>query len=66
MSDAFYSLIDLESARRQARMSIVIVVGMAIGAVILGFATPLPRPQKATIMDDAAAFSGRLVSLIEE
>ncbi len=66
MSDAFYSLIDLESARGQARMSIVIVLGMAIGAVVLGFATPLHQAQKATILDDGAAFSGRLVSLIEE
>jgi hypothetical protein len=66
MSDAFYPVVDLESVRRQARMSIVIIAAMAIGAFILGFATPIPGPQKATIMDDGAAFSGRLVSLIDE
>jgi hypothetical protein len=66
MSDAFYSLVDLEAARRQARMSIVIVAATVIGAFILGFATPIPQTQKATILDDGGAFSGRLVSLIEE
>jgi hypothetical protein len=66
MSDAFYSLVDLEAARRQARMSIVIIAAVAIGAFILGFATPIPQMQKATILDDGGAFFGRLVSLIEE
>jgi hypothetical protein len=66
MSDAFYSVSNLESVRRQCRLSIVILLGMAIGAFILGFATPITPAQKATIADDGAAFSGRLVSLIEE
>jgi hypothetical protein len=66
MSNAYYSVIDHASARRQFRLSIVVVVGMAVGAFILGFATPNPRTQQTTIKDDGAAFTGRLVSLFEK
>ncbi len=66
MSNAYYSVIDPASARRQFRLSVVLVVAMAVAAVILGFATPLPRAPKATFTNDGAAFSGRLVSLFDE
>jgi hypothetical protein len=66
MSNAYYSVIDPASARRQFGLSIVLVVSMAIGAFILGFATPNLRTQQTTIKDDGAAFSGRLVSLFEK
>ena len=66
MSDAFNSITDRESWRGQFHLSVLMVIGMAIGAFILGFATPIAHAQKATIVNDGAPFSGRLVSLIDE
>ena len=67
MSNAYYSVIEPASARRQFRLSITaIVVGMAIGAFALGFATQIYQAPKATTLDDGAAFNGRLVSLFEK
>ena len=66
MSDAFNSITDRESWRRQFHLSVLMVIGMAIGAFIWGFATPITHAQKATIVNDGAPFSGRLVSLIDE
>jgi hypothetical protein len=66
MSNAYYSVIDPASARRQFRLSIALVVVMAIGAFVLGFATPIHQAPKATTLDDGAAFTGRLVSLTEK
>jgi hypothetical protein len=66
MSNASF-IIDRESAQRQFRLSLVMLVGMAVGAFILGVATPLPQTtQKAAITHDDAVFSGRLVSALEE
>ncbi len=65
MSNAYYSVIDPAAARRQFRLSIAIVVAMAIGAFVWGFATPIHQAPKATTLDDGAAFSGRLVSFAE-
>jgi hypothetical protein len=65
MSNAYYSVIEPASARRQFRVSIALVVAMAIGAFTLGFATPIHQAPKATTLDDGAAFSGRLVSFAE-
>jgi hypothetical protein len=66
MSNAYYSVIEPASARRQFRLSIAIVVAMAIGAFVLGFATQVHQAPKATTLDDGAAFTGRLVSLFEK
>jgi hypothetical protein len=66
MSNAYYSVIEPASARRQFRLSIALVVAMAIGAFTLGFATQVHHAPKATTLDDGAAFSGRLVSLFEK
>ena len=66
MSNAYYSVIDHASARRQFRLSVAIVVGMAVGAFALGFAKPIPQAPTATTLDDGAAFTGRLVSLFEK
>jgi hypothetical protein len=63
MSDTFYSLADRETLRRQFRISIVMIVAMSICAFILGFATPITRAQKATVVDNGQAFIGRLVSM---
>jgi hypothetical protein len=65
MSNAYYSVIEPASARRQFRLSIALVVAMAIGAFTPGFATPIHQAPKATTLDDGAAFSGRLVSFAE-
>ena len=65
MSNAYYSVIEPASARRQFRLSIAIVVGMALGAFIFGFATQLHQAPKATTLGVDAAFSGRLVSFAE-
>ena len=65
MSNAYYSVIDPASARRQFRLSIAIAAAMAVGAFVLGFATPIHQAPKATTLDDGAAFSGRLVSFGE-
>jgi len=67
MSNAYYSVIEPASARRQFRLSIALVIAMAIGAFVLGFVTPNLRTQQTTVKDNgAAAFTGRLVSLIEQ
>lgn len=66
LEPAFTRSFDPESARRQFRMSLVLVGAMAFAAFILGFALPLNAPHStppsATISDDGA-FSGRLVTM---
>ena len=65
MSNA-YTMVP-QDARRQLRMSIGLVLCMAIGAVAVGFAThPHQQPRKAVLVDEAGVFSGRLVSLNEK
>lgn len=54
---------DRESARRQFRVSILLVVAMATAAFVLGYALPINPAQNATPVADHAAFSGRLVSV---
>ena len=57
---------DRESARRQLRMSLVLVAAMAGAAFVLGFSVPVDKfhsVQGAPVMGDDAAFSGRLVSI---
>ncbi len=60
---AFSRSFDRESARRQFRVSILLVAAMAMAAFILGFALPLNPGQNATPVADNPAFSGRLVSI---
>jgi hypothetical protein len=67
VSDIFYSLADRESARRQFRISLFMVIALAAGAVLAGLVTPA-APAKdavaldAVALDDGAAFTGRLVA----
>lgn len=54
---------DRESARRQFRLSLLLIVAMALSAFVLGFAMPVGSP--ATTMGagvDQTVFSGRLVT----
>jgi hypothetical protein len=61
---AFTRSFDRESARRQFRVSILLVAAMATAAFVLGFALPINSAQKASTPIAAnAEFSGRLVSV---
>jgi hypothetical protein len=65
MEPAFTRNFDPESARRQFRVSLVLVAAMAIAAFVLGFALPVNAPHSskdAPIAVDSSGFSGRLVS----
>jgi hypothetical protein len=66
MSDTFYSLTERETMRRQFRISVVMIVAMSICAFILGFATPITHPKKATAVDDGRGFVGQLVSMDDD
>jgi len=60
---AFTRSFDRESARRQFRVSILLVAAMATAAFVLGFALPINSAQKSAPVAENAAFSGRLVSV---
>lgn len=60
---AFTRHFDRESARRQFRISILLVAAMATAAFVLGFALPLNTTHGHTPIADNAGFSGRLVSV---
>jgi hypothetical protein len=56
---------DRDSARRQLRVSAVLVVAMALAAFVLGFVLPVHAPQtaKSTAITHDSGFSGKLVTL---
>jgi hypothetical protein len=56
---------DPESARRQLRVSITLVVAMGVAAFVLGFLSPIGGQDmaKQTKIAPDSTFSGRLVSL---
>jgi hypothetical protein len=56
---------DRDSARRQLRVSAVLVVAMALAAFVLGFAMPVHAPQsgKTTAINHDSGFTGRLVTI---
>ena len=60
---AYSRSFDRESARRQFRVSILLVAAMALAAFILGFALPINPAQNASPVADQAQFTGRLVSV---
>jgi hypothetical protein len=51
-----------ELARRQFRLSVMVVACMALAAFVAGFATPISSPHNATNFDDDSKFSGRLIA----
>jgi hypothetical protein len=59
---------DPESARRQLRMSLILVAAMATAAFVLGFSVPAGKShglKSAPVAADDANFSGRLVSVTD-
>ncbi len=52
----------LVSAAQTLRLSAILVLGMAVGAFILGCATPINLTPKAMIADRDGIFSGRLIN----
>ncbi len=63
MFDADHSTLHGEAARRQFRVSLFMVIGLALAALLAGFVTP-PSPQRAAIANDTD-FAGRLVAVSE-
>ncbi|MCX7900365.1 MAG: hypothetical protein N2444_09850 [Methylocystis sp.] len=59
---AFTRSFDRDSARRQFRLSVLLVAAMAMAAFVLGFALPISTPKTQQIASDDS-FSGRLVSV---
>ncbi|MFY9627955.1 MAG: hypothetical protein WAK03_07360 [Methylocystis sp.] len=61
---AFTRSFDRESARRQFRVSLMLVAAMGLAAFVLGFSQPLTGqvPAKQTATGTDSGFSGRLVS----
>jgi hypothetical protein len=60
---AFTRNFDRESARRQFRVSVLLVAAMATAAFVLGFALPVNSARHAGPVAGNAEFSGRLVSV---
>ncbi len=60
---AFTRSFDRESARRQFRVSVLLVAAMATAAFLLGFALPINSAHQSTSVADHTEFSGRLVSV---
>ena len=54
---------DRESARRQFRVSILLVAAMATAAFVLGFALPINSTSQTAHGSDSAQFAGRLISV---
>lgn len=52
---------DRESARRQFRVSILLVAAMATAAFVLGFALPINASTQTAQGNDNAQFAGRLI-----
>ncbi len=60
---AFTRSFDREFARRQFRVSILLVSAMATAAFVLGFALPVNPSQTNAPVADSSEFAGRLVSV---
>ena len=66
MSDTFYTENYRESVRRQFRVSVALVVLMAIGAFATGFAIPIGTTHNARNIDDTGVFVGRLLATVDQ
>ncbi len=55
---------DPESARRQLRVSVLLVLAMSLAAFVLGFALPIDAPHAIkSAAADSDEFTGRLVTI---
>ncbi len=59
---AFTRSFDRDSARRQFRVSLLLIMAMATAAFVLGFALPIGAPKMQQVASEDA-FAGRLVSV---
>jgi hypothetical protein len=61
----YYRTFDPASARRQLRVSILLVAAMGLAAFTLGFALPLHalHASKLSPLSDHSGFKGRLVTI---
>jgi hypothetical protein len=65
MSTYFDWEVAQEPARRQLRVSILMVAAMATAAFVVGFVTPISSVQKATPTMADDIFIGRLITVTE-
>lgn len=64
MSNTLIAIRGRDFMGEMLRMSVVMVLGMAVGAFVLGYATPVHLTPKAIIADHDDLFSGRLVTSV--
>jgi hypothetical protein len=60
---ACFRAFDRESARRQFRMSLLLVAAMAVAAIVLSAALPTYLTESATPVAESFEIHGRLVSV---
>lgn len=65
MSTYFDGKVAQESARRQLRVSILMVAVMATAAFVIGFVMPVNSAHKATPTAAKGVFAGRLIVMKE-
>jgi hypothetical protein len=65
MSTYFDWEVAQEPARRQLRVSILMIAAMATAAFVIGFVTPISSAQKATPTMANDIFIGRLITVTE-
>lgn len=63
MEPAFSRSFDRDSARRQFRVSLFLVIAMASAAFVLGFALPMEGAGKGQPVAADSAFTGRLTTI---
>ena len=66
MEPAYTRSFDRDSARRQFRVSLLLVAAMATAAFVLGFALPIgstSAPKSTPVATDSGVFAGRLVTI---
>jgi hypothetical protein len=62
VEQGFTRSFDRDSARRQFRVSLLLIVAMAVSAFILGFALPVDKSAKVGPVVEDGKFTGRLVT----
>ena len=65
VSDTFSSPSYRKSARRQFRLSVMLVTALAASAFALGFSLPIKPAKHVIHVDDDGPFVGRLVATVD-